>query len=239
MILRQQAIVLAVDRKGRRRVPDIASGNLNPLVVRMILEIEPSLDEIPIFNEVILRDGSYVRAFPNYRKEGPWHDFVNVQWEEDNDSSYLLPAQCLAFYRKDNDALLALVHSVDAASNGKTTGYTNSVLTTHYNMQYSRSGDPSVYSVNCAAIDSTLLGIFHNPLSSPFDRAMKGVMIVRPRNEWAYAWFEWNRHLLSKNVNHSLSKPFVDLGSKDMVNTVRTMIATSIQEHGKYKDSQL
>jgi len=198
-----------------------------------MLEIEPSLDEISVFNEVILRDGSYVRAFPNYRKEGPWHDFVNVQWEDGNDTSYLLPAQCLTFYRKDNQ-LLALVHSVDVASDGKVSGYTNSVLTTHYNMQYSRSGSPSVYSINCAAIDSSMLAIFHNPSTFLCDSVKKAVMIVRPRNEWAYAWYEWNRHLLTKNGNRSSSKPFVDLGSADMVSTVRKMIATSIQEHGKY-----
>jgi hypothetical protein len=155
--------------------------------------------------------------------------------EDEHDNSYLLPAQCLAFYRKD-DQLLSVVHSVDIASDGKVSGYTNSVLTTHYNMQYSRSGSPSVYSINCASIDSTLMGIFHNPSSQPFDTLTKGIMIVRPRNEWSYAWIQWNRHLVAKNVIRSASKPFVDLGSPDMVNTIRKMIATSIREHGNYKD---
>jgi hypothetical protein len=236
VILRQNAIVLALDRKGRRRVPDMISGNLNPFIVQKLLEIEPLLDEIPIYNEVILRDGSYVRAFPSYRKEGPWHDFVNIQWEDDGNNSYLLPAQCLTFYQKET--LLALVHSVDLASAGKVSGYTNSVLTTHYNMQYSRSGSPSVYSVNCAAIDSTLLGIYHDPSSSLLDYSRKGVMIVRPRNEWAYAWYQWNVYLRTKNHNRSLSKPFIDLGSTDMVNAVRKMILASTQEFGRSRDLQ-
>ena len=44
-------------------------------------------------------------------KKGPWHDYVNVQWEEYG----LIPARLLAFYneptKEEDDQIMVLVHS--------------------------------------------------------------------------------------------------------------------------------
>jgi hypothetical protein len=224
LLTRDGATVSACDRKGRRSVPDAITGSLHPLVVAKILEVEAVLDEIEVYNEVILRDGSYVRAFPNYRRDGPWYDFAKIQWEDVNGDPYLLPAQCLAFYKKNNECM-AIIQSVDSESLGKVSGYSNSVLTSHFNMQCTRIGVPILYSVTCASIDCSVLGIDHNPASKLLQAtAKRSVMIVRSRNEWAYAWYVWNQHLKIKNVNRTQAKPFVDLGTDDMVSKVRKLI---------------
>ena len=111
VIVRANSQIVACDRKGKRYDPDRTSGNLNTTVVEKLLEVEPDLQEIQVFNEVILRDGSYVRAFPNYRGEGPWYDFANIQWEDESGAPYFLPAQCLAFYKRNDECMALILYS--------------------------------------------------------------------------------------------------------------------------------
>jgi hypothetical protein len=221
------------DRKGKRLpTTDNHHGALHPIIVKYLTETEPDLHEIHLYNEVILRDGSYVRAFPNYRGDGPWYDFANIQWEE-NATSYLLPAQCLTFFKRNNECM-AVIQSVEQQSCGKVTPYSNSILSTHYYMQCNRSGTPALYTVNCASIDSTVLGIYHDPSLNVLEFSRRrSVMIIRPRNEWAYGWYVWNQHLRIKNTNRTRTKPFVDLGSGNMVSKVRELIDEAIVMHGK------
>jgi len=184
------------------------------------------MDTLDIYSEVILRDGSYVRASPNYRGDGPWYDFANIQWEDDLGEAYFLPAKCHAFYRKNREDCMALIHSVDIKSDGRVPGCRNSVLTSHYKMQCSRSGEDVLYSINCASIDSSLLCF-------SLGSTIPSVMVIRPRNEWAHAWYEWNRLLRTRNSNRTNSKPMVDLGTEDIINKVRSSIAKCIREYGK------
>ena len=201
------------------------------LVIQKLLELVGDHDDIHVYNEAILRDGSYVRAHPNYRGEGAWYDFVNVQWEEANDTSYLLPAQCLAFY-KSNGQCMAIVQSVDIDSIGRVNGYSNSLLTTHYHMQCNRTGVPTLYTVNCASIDSTVLAIDHDKAGCVLaTNTRRSVMVVRSRNEWAYAWVVWNRYLKVKNNNRTQAKPFVDLGTESMITKVRKLVEESLAEN--------
>jgi hypothetical protein len=223
---------MACDRKGRELDPNKSTGNIDPLVVEKIIEEEPLLESIEVYNEVTLRDGSYIRAFPNYRGEGPWYDFVNVQWEDVNGQSYQLPAQCLAFYKRDGECM-AIIQSVELESVGKVQGYSNSVLTTHYNMQRTRSGVPQLYSVGCASIECSVLAIDHDLSSVTLDRSRRSVMIVRPRNEWAYAWYVWNKHLQTKNSNRTHAKPYVDLGKEELVSQIRLLVQQTLVEHGR------
>lgn len=155
-----------------------------------------------IYNEAILRDDSYIRAFPRYRNESPFYDFVQVQWE---DSVY--PAKVVCFYKRSNvdsvmtdDAchLFALVHVVDEKSSGKVHGYSNTFLSTHYNMKYER-GQPTLYSVPLASIDCAILAFPHQSQSTLFNPNKRGVCVVRPRNEWAYLWIAWNHVLKDEN----------------------------------------
>jgi hypothetical protein len=55
-------------------------------------------------------------------------------------------------------------------------------------------------------------------------------MTVRPRNEWAYAWIIWNQLLKVKNKNRSISRPYVDLGSDDLIGKVRRLIQEKVKE---------
>ena len=237
ILSRSDSKVWAYDRHGVRSNPDAISGNLHPLVVEKLLEELPEVDNIKVFNEVILRDGSYVRAFPNYRNETPWYDFVNVQWlDEDDGHPYILPAQCLAFYEHKEECM-AVVQCVDRWSTGQVTGYRDTVLVSHYDMDCTRSGAPLLYTINCGTIDCCVIGLNHKPDSCILDRKRRSVLIVRPRNEWAYAWYVWNELLQRRNNPNAKTKPFVDLGTQEMVKTVRKMLHECIQEYNRTPDS--
>jgi len=228
-LTRRNAEVKAIDRKGSELDPDDRTGHLHPFLVSKLLELEPDIDVFQVYNEVILRDGSYVRAFPNYRGEGQWYDFANIQWIDGDDQSYLLPAQCLTFYKKGEECM-AIVQSVDIQSDGRVSGYRNSVLTSHYIMQCSKSGIPTLFSVSCGSIDCTILGFDHRKDNSILQFSRRSVMTVRPRNEWAYAWIIWNQLLKVKNKNRSISRPYVDLGSDDLIGKVRRLIQEKVKE---------
>ena len=231
LIYRDGGRAMACDRKGKQVDPNQSTGCPSKLVCDKLLDINTD-PVIEVYNEVILRDGSYVRAWPNYRSEGSWFDFVNVQWEDEDGKVYFLPAQCLAFYKK-NDECMALVQSVDLKSEGRVSGYRNSILTSHFKMQCSKNGVPVVYSINCASIDSTLLWFDNEPAIAHLDPSRRSVMIIRPRNEWAYAWYVWNQCLRVKNSNRTITKPMVDLGNGDIIAKVRMEIENCIQKHGR------
>jgi hypothetical protein len=234
LVQRNGGTVTACDRKGGQCTPNSQSGTLNGYVVEKLLEVQPHVDLVEVYNEVILRDGSYIRAFQNYRGEGPWYDFVNIQWEDLTGIPYLLPAQCLAFY-KDNNECMAIIQSVEQDSCGKVPQYNNTVLTTHFKMQCTRTGAPVLYHVTCASIDSCIMAVDHRPgtVIASDDSWRRSITIVRPRNEWAYAWYVWNQHLKIKNTNRTLSRPYVDLGTDGMVGKVRKLLSECLQQNGK------
>jgi hypothetical protein len=160
-----------------------------------------------------------------YRREQPWYDFVNVQWE-----TGMFPAKCICFYKKhssDGDQnLMAVVHIVDEKSQGKVAGFVDSPLTCHYYMKYLR-GQPVLHSIPLASIDSGLLCVWHVHSSLLFDRINKGVMVVRPRNEWAYVWLAWNDVLVDANSEEKFRKSkrrphrrYASLGDKALIKSV-------------------
>ena len=187
-----------MDRHGKTSPPDVRTGFIPSIIKKCLLQHETSMNVFEVYNEVILRDDSYIRAFPMYRNESPFYDFVQVQWEE---SSY--PAKIVCFYKRRIDgeecfSLYALVHVVDEKSMGKVRGFSNTFLSTHYNLKYER-GQPTLYSVPVASIDFAILAFPHEPQSSLFNPNKRGVCVVRPRNEWAYLWLAWNDVLKDEN----------------------------------------
>ena len=192
-----------MDRHGKTSVPDDRTGCIPSIIKKTLLQHESTMSLFEIYNEAVLRDGSYVRAFPMYRNETPFYDFVQVQWEE---SSY--PAKVVCFYRRasessdgsldDENNLCALVHVVDERSLGRLRGYSNTFLCTHYNLKYER-GQPTLYSVPLASIDYAILAFPHDSHPNLFNPNKRGVCVVRPRNEWAYLWLAWNDVLKEEN----------------------------------------
>lgn len=215
-----------LDRKGRWSIPDAMSGDIEKLVKDYLLSTESGMQSFEIYNEAILRDDTWIRAFPMYRKEGPWFDFVNVQWEDTG----MFPAKCVCFYKKQNEdggkTFMAIVHVVDEKSRGKIPGFADSPLTCHYYMKYHR-GQPVLHSVPLASINSGLLCVQHVHSSLLFDRTNKGVMVVRPRNEWAYVWHVWNNVLVEANSDEKFRKSkrrphrrYVSMGDKTIIKSV-------------------
>jgi len=199
---RQHPTILAMDRHGVTSTPNDRTGFIPSIIKKTLLQHEQTMSVFEIYNEVILRDDSYIRAFPMYRNESPFYDFVQVQWE---DAAH--PAKVVCFYRKtmfghnpgnDNSSLFALVHVVDEKSVGKVRGYTNTFMSTHYNLKYER-GQPTLYSVPVASIDFAVLAFPHDSHTNLFNPNKRGICVVRPRNEWAYLWLAWNVVLKEEN----------------------------------------
>jgi Plavaka transposase len=198
---REDTTVLAMDRHGKTSLPNNRTGNIPSIIKKTLLQHESTMSSFEIYNEAILRDDSYIRAFPMYRNESPFYDFVQVQWE---DSSH--PAKVVCFYKRphhglgaEEDGLCALVHVVDEKTFGKVRGYSNTFLSTHYNLKYER-GQPTLYSVPLASIDYAILAFPHEAQGATlFNPNKRGVCVVRPRNEWSYVWMAWNDILLEEN----------------------------------------
>ena len=102
----------------------LRSGKKHPIQIEFAKVIEAWFvgnfnTQVPIhiFSEVILPDetgekGSLVRAHPNFRGEGAWHDFCLMNYDEDGrrDINPVYPSKIVTFFQhpvtKDNMALL-------------------------------------------------------------------------------------------------------------------------------------
>lgn len=201
--------VWALNQKKERKEPDQQSGTLSQEVRQALKKLEPNMNRFRIYNEVILRDNSRLRASPNYTNAGPWYDYVNVSWEKwasGGIETYLLPAKCLCFFEKESQQsgimeIFALIHSVDQASTGKVKGRTGStLLTRHYNMEYDNKGRPVSHVVPVASIDSAIRCIPHASGDRLFHSEIPGITYILPRNHWAYTWLAVNDVLMNTNM---------------------------------------
>jgi len=202
--------ICSVNRKNETQCPDSKSGYLSSEVTDALKKHEPGMKKFEIYNEVILRDNSRLRASPNYTNLGPWYDYVNVSWERDTNGvveTYLLPAKCICFFRKDcqqtgDKEILALVHTVDHRSVGKVSGRIDTLLTRNYRMQYDSKGQPVTHVVPVASIDSAIRCFPHNQSNRLFNSNSPGITYLLPRNHWAYMWMAMNEALIESNSIH-------------------------------------
>ena len=88
------------------------------------------------------RFGETFRAHPNYRSDGPWLDWVYIQWEEPLGS---IPA-CIQTFIESKGKRFAVVHSATATPVG------HSVLTRLCSMECREDGLPILHVVSCASI---------------------------------------------------------------------------------------
>jgi hypothetical protein len=198
-----------------------------------------NLHHFEVYCEAIIRNDSFIRAWPTYRNTGSWYDFVNVQWA----SGLMFPARVVCFYNKiEQDGSrkpYALVHGVDEKSKGKVQSSVDSLLTTHYRMAYiSRRNSrakpvPLIQSVPVASIDSAVMGYHKQPSKVLFDSTRREVMIVRPRSEWAYLWIAWNEELQKANKIETTSRRkkrvYVSLGNKLLISNVRFNVEQKLE----------
>lgn len=218
----------ALDRKYKRKKPNVKTGSLSTVVTTALKELESHTKTFEIYNEVVLRDKSRVRASPNYNRTGPWYDYANITWEQEGNSgtidAYQLPAKCLCFFRIPDkeeqtthreDSIMALIHTVDEDSVGKVTGRTDSLLTRHFNMQFDKKGNPKMYIVPVASIDSAIRCFSHASSKSLFNPEAPGITYVLPRNQWAYMWMAFNDILEKYNTDDEMENRKHKLASLD------------------------
>ena len=163
--------VYAVNRKYERQPPDEKSGFLPFEVANALRRLEPQMKTFEVYCEVVLRDRSRLRAYPNYSNSGPWYDYANISWEKmDNGvvESYLLPAKCLCFFRKECEQtgvqeIMALIHTAEQYSKGKLEGRMDTLLTRNYRMEFDSRGNPVTHVVPVASIDSSIRCFPHVP----------------------------------------------------------------------------
>ena len=206
--------VLAINRKNEARPPDQKSGRLLLEVTNTLKKHDSHTNRFEVFNEVILRNNSRLRASPNYANSGPWYDYANVSWERvinGNIQTYLLPAKCCCFFRKAGDhngeqELMALIHTVDQSSAGNVAGRTDTLLTRHYRMQYNTKGEPVTHVVPVASIDSAVRCFPHTPSKEMFHSRSPGLTYLLPRNHWSYMWMAVNDRLNESNSTEKLKQ---------------------------------
>jgi hypothetical protein len=199
--------IYAVNRKNEQKPPDSLSGYLDSQVTHALKQHEPHVRLFEIFNEVVLRDDSRLRASPNYANSGPWFDYANVTWEKMVNGAvetYLLPARCLCFFRKEcqqtnSYELLALIHSVDQFSTGKLDGRADTLLTQNYKMEFDHRKRPITHIVPVASIDCAIRCFPHVPSENLFNPDCSGITHLLSRNHWAYMWMALNDELKDSN----------------------------------------
>jgi hypothetical protein len=160
-----------------------------------------------------------VRAFPNYRREGTWYDWVNIVWVDSHGKKFFLPAKTLCFYESEKDGMCALVHSAVVQRNQSQ----DSMLSCSYEMEYTGL-KPTITKVEIGSIDRSLLVYEHVPtkgcLPPNLDRRGQPplrVLVVKPRNAWAEIWIKWNRLLRDKNdIREEEGKRLLPLAHKDL-----------------------
>lgn len=225
---------LQLDRKGK--VSGIAQ--INQAITEALFEVEPTLDVYEIHGEVLLADRSRIRATPNYCQSGPWYDFVNVKWDVQPEPK-LFPARCLAFYQKNDcddpvgsPQLMALVHGADSKRPEGTGRRDSTMLTSQFFLEYTNTKKPKIYAIPVTTIESAVLCFPHEPsprqdASSLFDSRNVGIMVVRPRNEWAYVWMAWIDTLRESNCSTRVKKrkAYVDLGGPNEMRGVTKKLA--------------
>lgn len=206
--------IIAFNRKNEPQSPDAKSGTL-PLEITLALKkLEPQIQQFDIYNEVLLRDSSRLRASPNYANSGSWYDYANVSWERSTNGvtqTYLLPARCLCFFRRvcphtGDQEIEALIHTVDQASAGIIPGRTDTLLTRNYRMQFNCKGEPVTHVVPVASIDSAIRCFPHVPTKLLFNRESSGITHHLPRNHWSYIWLAVNDTLAESNSTTKLMK---------------------------------
>ena len=150
----------ALNRKNEAKHPDAISGCLTREITNALKKHDSVTKTFEIYNKVILRDNSRLRASPNYAKSGPWYDYANVSWERmvnGNVETYLLPAKCLCFFPKESGQngereIMALIHTVDQSSGGNIAGRPDTLLTRNYRMQFNKKGEPVKKLPHCCSI---------------------------------------------------------------------------------------
>jgi hypothetical protein len=238
----QSSQIVSVDRKNEWAQPNKKSGFVEREVLDALKKHEGETNRFEIYNEVVLRDQSRIRASPNYANSGPWYDYANVSWERTNDTiveTYLLPARCLCFFSKvdlgtGHREIMALVHSVDQFSTGRITGRTDTLITRHYLLEYDSKGVPVTHVVPVASIDSAIRCFPHTPSNKLFDCNSPGIMYLLPRNQWTYMWMAVNHSLMESNskdkVKHRKGK-LIPLYNTHWLQSVR-------KRHNKYMEAK-
>ena len=201
--------IRAISRNNEPKEPDAESGFLDGQILDVLERQDPNATKFEIYNEVILRDNTRLRASPNYAKSGPWYDYANISWERTSSGgsveTYLLPARCLCFFSQvchatRNTEILALIQSVDPLSKGKVAGRIDTLLTTNYRMEYDNKGRPLTHTVPVASIDSAVRCFPHDvTIPHLFNANSPGVTYLLPRNHWAYMWMAMNDTLQETN----------------------------------------
>jgi hypothetical protein len=205
--------VWSLNRRNEPKKPDDKSGNLDGVIIDALKKLEPQMKHFEIYNEVVLRDNSRLRAAPNYANSGPWYDYVNVSWERmvtGGMETYLLPAKCLCFYRKEcqettsSPEIMALIHSAvaGASASGKINSRTDTLLTRNYRMEFDNKGRPITHIVPVASIDCSVRCFSHSRSKVLFSPDPNGITYLLPRNHWAYVWMAMNDSIQQSNTRN-------------------------------------
>ena len=228
-----------VGNKGQKKLLKDELKALPPNVIKKMMDTHPEWRVFWIYYEVRLRDNLFsVKAYPNYKGSGPWHDFISVCMESDKGDTNYEPARVLSFYSGENDKQkYALVHT---SSTLKGREYQDTLLIAHRHLEYlgKDSATPRVSSIELESIERPLMTIPHRSTKTMFDASNNGFMCVRPRDEWSYLWIAWNDILMKKNKNvgsiigkRKTMGKYINLNDTTMICETRESVTRMLEEN--------
>ena len=188
------------------------STQIHPVVLSWLAdnwenEIGIDRDSIDCYTEMKVKDGPTYRSHPNYRNEGPWQDWANVSFGEDEHNQVrMVPSRILLFYThsfSDENGcpkceIRALVQTCEYQQHDEGTRRqrmeeTNLCLRWQLSMKRGeqRSGEvrvnvPELYSVPAQCLVSPVLVFEENPGLCESWEGKRHVWSVRDRRtEWS------------------------------------------------------
>ena len=136
------------------------------------------------------RSGILFRAHPNYRSEGPFYDWANIQWEGYDE---LIPAKILAFFQYSHrtEETFAVVHSAKEKLEH------NSVFVTRWEMDYTGNTTitPKLFVVPADSIEERIFAVEELPGlyqsvtgQSNIERARR-VLVISKMQKWSSEFY--------------------------------------------------
>ena len=214
--------LVAVDRWGKARQPDAASGRIDKLIQRALqgLTRKDGLDPIDIWCEARNSLGEIIRCWPEYRSGmGPKYEWAMVAFDSGTDSDgnqpppETFPAKVLSLFKDGEGELQALLWPASyKMSRGSETEWGDTRLITHYRLEWRSNGEPLLYSQPFKNVQRSIVVFeakkYDTPLPPPNPRRPKEeqrkhtIMVLRPRKlEWANLFLEWTEELENRSRN--------------------------------------
>jgi hypothetical protein len=188
------------------------STQIHPVILSWLadnweIEIGSDLDSIECYTEMKVKEGPTYHAHPNYWNEGPWQDWANLSFGQDEQGVFrMVPSRILLFYihhfvddnGEHSDEIRALVQTCDYQVGSDRTRHLRmeeTHLCIHWQLSMKRGSSqdevrvnvPEIYLVSAKDLKSPVLVFEEHPGLCESWQGKRYVWSVRDRRtEWSH-----------------------------------------------------